>query len=134
MARELRIFLLDQSAELRELTRLGFDEHPGFRIVGEADDPVVGISLIAKHQPDAVVLDPARASGTEAIDRIREVAPRTAVVLHMSLSQTNGTPPVRVPGADGYVDKPAPINRLRETIRAAVLGRGFFVRHEEAVG
>ena len=75
----VRIFLLDDTRELRQRVRRALTESADLNVVGEADDPVDGLPLIVDLQPDVVVCDLSmpRMDGLEAIPHIaRERAGR----------------------------------------------------------
>ena len=75
--------LVDDEASLRRLLRSSLEARDGFEVVGEAADGAGAIDLVARYQPDVVVLDLGLPdlSGLEVIPRIRDVAPSARVVV-----------------------------------------------------
>ena len=79
----VRVALVDDEASLRFLLRASLESRPGFEVVGEAADGGAAVDLVARTQPDVVVLDLGLPdlSGLEVIPRIRAVAPMARVVV-----------------------------------------------------
>ena len=86
----VRVFLLDDTRELRMRVRGALTEDEGLRVVGEADDPVDGLPLIEDLQPDVVVCDLSmpRMDGLEAIPRIADCAPDAGIAVSPPLTAT----------------------------------------------
>jgi signal transduction histidine kinase len=116
------VFLCDDVAEARELTRAGVEEDPSLRVVGEAADGVSAVPGIAESGADVVLLDLSMpgGGGLEAIPRIRERIPRVRIVV---FSGRAGGPEL-TRGADGYVRKGEPFEEVRRAIHDAGDGRG----------
>ncbi|HEX2851375.1 MAG TPA: response regulator [Acidimicrobiales bacterium] len=84
--RRVRVALVDDTDAIRRLVRMHLELDGRFEIVGEATDGVAAIDLAARSTPDLLILDRQmpRLTGLEVIPRIREVSPRTVVVLYTS--------------------------------------------------
>lgn len=111
----VRVLLCDDVAELRELTRLGLEEHPSIEVVGEAGDARTGLAQVAALMPDLVLLDLSMPGmdGLEAIPLLREVKPDLGIIV---LSGFAADPMERVAtrlGADRYVQKGESFERLQ---------------------
>ncbi len=121
----VRIFLLDDTRELRHRVRGTLSESADLVVVGEADDPVDGLPLIADLQPDIVVCDLSmpRMDGLEAIPHIAEGAPGAGIVIFSGfLSAALGETALAL-GADRYVEKSAPLTELAQAVREAAEAR-----------
>lgn len=121
----VRVFLLDDTRELRYRIRRAFTDTDGLQVVGEADDPVDGLPLIADLQPDVVVCDLSmpRMDGLEAIPHIAEQAPDAGIVIFSGfLSQALGATALAL-GADRYVEKSTSLDELAATVRAVAQAR-----------
>jgi DNA-binding NarL/FixJ family response regulator len=121
----ISVYLVDDVPELRELIRLGMDEHPDFEVVGEAEDGQSAIEGIERIRPDAVLLDLSMPDmdGLQAIPHIRTSNPDVAIIVLSGFSEERMGPPARERGADDYVEKGTPIQELRDATRSAVAAR-----------
>jgi CheY-like chemotaxis protein len=78
----IRVALVDDEADIRDLWRMWLSEAGGFEVVGEAGDGDGAVSLAAREHPDVIVLDlamPGR-SGLEALGRLELCAPSTKIL------------------------------------------------------
>jgi DNA-binding NarL/FixJ family response regulator len=117
----VRVFLCDDVPELRLLVRFGLEQDPRLVVVGEAEDGPTGITGIAELLPDVVFLDLSMPGmdGLEAIPRIREVSPNTAIVIFSGFSATRMRRDALAQGADMYLEKGAPIAELHDAAHTA---------------
>ncbi len=100
-------------------------ESEDLAVIGEADDPVDGIPLIADLQPDVVICDLSmpRMDGLEAIPRIAKEAPNAGIVVFSGfLSDALGATALSL-GADRYIEKSAPLSELADAVRAVASAR-----------
>ena len=119
------VYLCDDVPELRQLLRIILEEDPGVRVVGESGDAEAGIEEIAELQPHVVLLDlsmPGR-DGLEALPVIRRVAPGTAVVVFSGFTEARMASLVLEAGADRYIEKGEPLERVREVVREVAISR-----------
>lgn len=120
MAAELpTVFLCDDVPEVRALLRFGLEETGELRVIGEADEPVSGVEQAAELQPDAVILDLSMPlmDGLTALPKFRKVAPRAKIVIFSGfLEDSQHTQAGDGEGADAYMSKDAPLDRLRSRI------------------
>ncbi len=111
----VRVLLCDDVAELRELTRLGLEEHPAIEVVGEAADAKTGLAQVTALMPDLVLLDLSMPGmdGLEAIPLMREAKPDLGIIVFSGFASD---PMERVAtrlGADRYVQKGESFDRLQ---------------------
>jgi DNA-binding NarL/FixJ family response regulator len=120
----IRIFLCDDVPELRALLRYGLEEDPELKVVGEAGSARIGIDAVAELQPDVVLLDLSMPGmdGLEAIPRLREAAPSSSIVVFSGFAAERMREPALELGADRYLEKGEPLDRVRATVRE-VAGR-----------
>jgi DNA-binding NarL/FixJ family response regulator len=120
----ISVFLCDDRAELRELTRYSLEETEDLRVVGEAGDADLGVERIEELQPDVVLLDLSMPgmSGLEAIRKIRVVSPRTAIVILSGMSRKRVADVCLALGASDFVEKCEPVERVRFAVREAAGG------------
>jgi DNA-binding NarL/FixJ family response regulator len=115
----IRVFLCDDLADIRLLTRLCLEEgETSFEIVGEADNGTSALAAIRASRPDVVLLDLAMpgVGGLELIPSIRELAPEVGIVVYSAYFTPRVENEVLARGADRYLKKGAPLGRLREVV------------------
>ena len=117
-ARKVRVALVDDSESIRRLVRLHLDLDGRFEIVGEAADGFAGIELVARTTPDLLIIDRhmPHLTGVEALPRIREVSPDTAVVLYTSDFDAGTYQAAIAAGALDVVLKEAPGDELVDSL------------------
>ncbi|GAA4670646.1 sensor histidine kinase [Nocardioides nanhaiensis] len=108
-----RVVLVDDTADLRELMRMALTRG-GYDVVGEAGDGRQGIEVCAAQQPDLVLLDLAMPvmDGIEALPGIRRRCPTARIVVLSGFGADQMAARAVAAGADGYVQKGAPIRSM----------------------
>jgi DNA-binding NarL/FixJ family response regulator len=121
----ITVFLADDVPELRELIRYGLEEDEDFEVIGEAADGRGAIEGVDQHAPHAVVLDLSMpdVDGFQAVLEIRSRRPEVAILVLSGFAADRMRKRVMEQGADGYVEKGAPMAQLRDLIRRAVAER-----------
>jgi DNA-binding NarL/FixJ family response regulator len=124
---DVRILLADDHAMLRDGVRMVLEAHPGFEVVGTADDGAEAVALAHSLQPDIAVLDVAmpELNGLDATREIRACCPETEIVI---LSMHEGEDYLREAlraGAAGYVLKRAAAKELVGAIQAVQRGESY---------
>ena len=115
----MEIFLVEDSAPIRERLAVMFDGIPGARLVGEAADADAAIREILAIRPDIVVLDLGLAGGTSGFDVLRAVRPQAPEIEFYMLSNFAADPYRQLAarlGARGFFDKSREFERVREAI------------------
>jgi DNA-binding NarL/FixJ family response regulator len=99
--------------------RLTLEEEPGVEIVGEADDGEAALRAIPESEPDVVLIDLSmpRTDGLDLIPRIRMLAPDAGIVVYTALISPRVEERALACGADRFLNKGAPLARLREVTR-----------------
>lgn len=122
---EIRVFLCDDTPELRRRVRSSLVTAGGLRVVGEADDPVDGLPLIGDLQPDVVVLDLSmpRMDGLEAIAHIHERAPDAGIIVYSGFLGATMARQALALGADCYLEKSEPLPVLGAAVREVAAAR-----------
>jgi DNA-binding NarL/FixJ family response regulator len=129
VASPIRVVLVDDSAALRLLVRLAFEEEPDFTIVAEAEDGASGVAAVAAHRPHLVLLDIAMPvmDGLHALTLIREESPGSIVVMLSAFTGSSGAiDRAMTLGAHGYIEKGGGVPELIADLRG-VLAREFKV-------
>lgn len=116
--RRVRVALVDDSESIRRVVRLFLDLDGRFTVVGEAGDGFAAIELVARTQPDLLIVDRhmPNLTGVEALPRIREVAPETAVVLYTSDADAGTYQAAIAAGALDVVLKESPGDELIDSL------------------
>jgi DNA-binding NarL/FixJ family response regulator len=122
MSPTIRVFLCDDVPELRALLRYGLEEDPALTVVGEAGNAADAIAAVGGLQPDVVLLDLSMPGmdGLEAIPRLRESAPRMAIVVFSGFAADRMRQPALELGAARYVEKGEPLEAVRATVHEVV--------------
>ncbi|MGH2838306.1 MAG: response regulator [Thermoleophilaceae bacterium] len=123
--RMVNIYLCDDVPELRHLLRIILEEDPDLRIVGESGDAQIGIEEIAELQPNVVLLDLSMPGmdGLEALPLIRRAAPDTSVIVFSGFTEARMASLVLERGADRYIEKGEPLERVREAVRELAISQ-----------
>lgn len=121
--RALRVVIIDDTSDLRELLRIAL-QRGGFEVVGEAGDGSRGIDIVRLHRPDVVLLDLAMPvmDGIEALPSIRRLVPAGKIVVLSGFGAQQMSARAVAAGADGYVQKGAPLGTILDYVRDVVAG------------
>jgi CheY-like chemotaxis protein len=117
----VRVVIVDDTIEIREILRRLFDRDDRFEVVAEGIDGNEAIELATRLQPDVLVIDQhmPRLGGVEALPAIRSAAPGTAVILFTARADAGVYQAALSAGALDVMDKsvgPALADRLAETL------------------
>lgn len=101
------LLVADDDADSRLLVAHALRGSETFRIVGEAPEAEVAVSLASSLQPDVVMLDPALSArdGAWALPGLREAVPLAKVVLHSAHPASELSFAALSGGAVGYLEK-----------------------------
>jgi DNA-binding NarL/FixJ family response regulator len=125
---ELRIFLADDHAIVREGLKALINAQPGMAVVGESGDGLDACEQIPKARPDVVVMDVSMPglTGSQATERLRRECPQVRV-LALTVHEDKGyIRQLLEAGAAGYVLKRAAPEELVHAIRV-VAGGGVYL-------
>ena len=117
-APRIRVALVDDEADIRDLWRLWLSEAGGFEVVGEAGDGDGAVALALRERPDVIVLDlamPGR-SGLEALGRLGACSPATKVMACSAYEELLSEAVGR--GAAGGYLKTRPDQTLPDSLKA----------------
>jgi DNA-binding NarL/FixJ family response regulator len=103
----IRVVLVDDTVEIRQLLRMALELDGRFNVIDEAGDGASAIKLAGEKQPDAVVLDLAMPvmDGLQAIPEIRREAPAAKILVLSGFDTRQMSSEALSRGADAYVEK-----------------------------
>lgn len=112
-----RVVVIDDTPDLRALLRIAL-ERAAYVVVGEAGDGQEGIEVVREHRPDVVLLDLSMPvlDGLEALPTIRRLVPDGTIVVLSGFGPTTMSDRALARGADGYVQKGAPLRSIIASI------------------
>ncbi|MFF9508938.1 response regulator [Streptomyces sp. NPDC014724] len=124
-ARVITLVVVDDHPVVRDGLRGMFDSAPGFRVLGEASNGVEGVDLVARLDPDVVLMDLRMpgGGGVAAISELTRRGDRSKVLVLTTYDTDSDTLPAIEAGATGYLLKDAPRDELFNAVRAAADGR-----------
>ncbi len=123
----IRVLLAEDHTIVREGLRMLLDAQPDIEVVAEAENGRAAVQLAREHHPDVAILDISmpELNGLEATRMIRNVSPRTQVlILTMHESDEYFFQAVDA-GAAGYVLKKVAAEDLVRAVRAVAQGDAF---------
>ena len=103
----IRVVVVDDETQVRDLFKWMLDLEDGFEVVGEAGDGKGGIASAAEHQPDLLLLDlqmPVM-DGLEALPLILKASPATKVVVVSGFPEESLEARALAAGAVAYISK-----------------------------
>lgn len=124
MSIPITVLLVDDHEVVRNGVSAFLDSQPDFEVVGEAKSGVEAVELALKHVPDVVLMDlvMAKMDGVEATREVKNVSPRTKIVVLTSYHQDEYIFPALQAGAISYILKDVKMNELADAIRRASQG------------
>ncbi|HSR44761.1 MAG TPA: response regulator transcription factor [Acidimicrobiia bacterium] len=99
-------------------------ENAGFKVVGSAENALAGVEVAREHQPDLVILDVLMPgiSGLEVVDKLKEAAPATKVVLLTASESEEDLLKAIKAGSVGYITKTTPLPQLVTAMQDVAAG------------
>lgn len=124
MTDQITILIVDDHALVRQGVRAFLETEPRFTIVGEAATGPDAVAQCAEYAPDVVLLDllmPGM-NGVEAARQIKQVSPKTQIVILTSYHDDDHILPAIRAGAVSYLLKDIEPAGLSEAVRKAAQG------------
>jgi DNA-binding NarL/FixJ family response regulator len=120
----LRIIVADDQASVREGLVLLLGLLPDIEVVASAADGRQAIDLVAKHQPDAILLDLHMPviDGIEATRQLTQLHPAVAIVVLTTYADDTSVLAALRAGASSYLTKDANRAGIASALRSAVSG------------
>ena len=116
----IRVYLCDDVAALRLVTRTVLELEPDLEVVGEAGDGRTALADVERLQPDVLVLDLSlpELDGLEVLEELARVSPGTRVVVFSGYPEEQLGAAALARGARSYVEKGADIDEVARAVRA----------------
>jgi len=124
----IRIVIVDDHALVREGIRALLEKDPDFQVVGEAGDGQEAIRLMARVQPDVVLMDvnlPGGIGGLEATEAILADNPQVRIIILTQYEQREYIKRALRIGARGYLMKRSVSEQLKEAIKTVHSGKRY---------
>ncbi len=129
LTRKITILLVDDHEVVRQGLKAYLDAQPDFRVIGEASSGEEAIEAAMEYLPDVLLMDLVMSGigGVEATRKIKDITPRTQIVVLTSYHQDEFIFPALQAGAISYVLKDVMMDDLADAVRKA--SRGEAVLH-----
>ncbi len=118
------ILIADDHEVVRNGIRSYLETIPDFHVVGEASSGEEALGMVADLIPDIVLLDLIMPGidGIETTRRVKQISPRTQIVVLTSYHEDVHIFPALKAGAISYILKDMKMEKLAEVLHRAVLG------------
>ena len=123
----IRVAIADDHAVVRQGLRTFLELQDDVEVVGEAADGAEAVELVARTEPDVVLLDLVMPGldGIDAARQIREVSPETKVIVLTSYADDDNVFPAIRAGAAGYLLKDVAPQELADGVRRVQRGEAL---------
>jgi two-component system, NarL family, response regulator NreC len=122
---KIKIILTDDHKIVREGLRMLLEKHPGFQVVGEADDGEVLIPIVRQLQPDVILMDVSmpNVNGFEATQQLVNEFPKIKIIgLSMHFEKRFIAKMISA-GAHGYLRKACASEQIIQAIQTVSNGK-----------
>jgi NarL family two-component system response regulator LiaR len=120
----ITVLIVDDHDVVRQGVHAYLDALPDFTVVGEAESGDAAVELARDLVPDVTLMDLVMpgTDGVEATRKVKNVSPRTQIVVLTSYHQDEHIFPALRAGAISYMLKDVKMEELAEAIRRAARG------------
>ena len=125
----IRVVIADDHPQVRSALRHVLELEPDFEVVAEAEDGAQAVAAVVRTGPDLVILDYRMPylNGVQVAEELRDVAPRTAMVMLTSEDDAGVRAAATRAGVARYLLKSGRADDLVRTLRAASTGHRLTV-------
>ena len=123
-SRKITILLVDDHEVVRQGLRAYLESQEDFKVIGEASSGEEAVEAAMEYLPDVMLMDLVMSGmgGVEATRKVKDITPRTQVVVLTSYHQDEFIFPALQAGAISYVLKDVMMDDLANAIRKAARG------------
>lgn len=127
MAESISVLLVDDHAMVRQGVRAFLETQSGVSVVGEAGSGDEAIQLTGQLIPDVILMDliMPNMDGVEATRRVKQVSPRSQIVVLTSYHEDEHIFPALKAGALSYILKDVSAEELASAVRKAAVGEAI---------
>jgi NarL family two-component system response regulator LiaR len=127
MTDTITVLLVDDHAIVRQGVRTFLATQPDLSVVAEAGTGAEAVTLAAQYVPDVILMDLIMPDmdGVEATRRVKQVSPRSQVVVMTSYHEDEHIFPALKAGALSYLLKDLSSEELAAAIRKAAVGEAI---------
>jgi len=124
MADSISVLLVDDHAMVRQGVKAFLITQPDLSVVGEAGSGEEAIQLAAQLIPDVILMDliMPNMDGVETTRRVKQVSPRSQIVVLTSYHEDEHIFPALKAGALSYILKDVSAEELASAVRKAAVG------------
>jgi NarL family two-component system response regulator LiaR len=124
MSEAITVLLVDDHHLVRQGVRAFLDTQPDIAVVGEADSGQAAVTLAEQYAPDVILMDLMMPGmdGVEATRRVKQISPRTQIIVLTSYHQDEHIFPAIRAGALSYMLKDVGPVELANAVRQAAAG------------
>jgi DNA-binding NarL/FixJ family response regulator len=118
----MKVFIVDDSALVRERIIAMITEHPGIEIIGQAKNAQEGINAIRKLKPDAVILDIRMpgGNGIEVLENIKKNGSSPTIIILTNYPYPQYRKKCMEAGADYFFDKSTEFHKIIEVLKKLI--------------
>jgi NarL family two-component system response regulator LiaR len=122
---KIRLLVVDDQTVVREGLAAILSFYPDVEVIGQAEDGQQALRLASQAQPDVILLDLVMPNmdGITTIPKIKEVAPKTKILVVTAYAENDRVYQAIKAGALGYILKDATREQLVAAIRDVAQGR-----------
>lgn len=123
----IRVVLVDDDAMVRTALSMILGGDPEISVVAQAPDGRAGLSVIAEHSPDVVLMDirMPRLDGLSATEELVRTGSPSKVIVLTTFDADDDVMRALQHGADGFLLKDTPPDRLIEAVRLVATGQSI---------
>ncbi len=124
MTNTITVLIVDDHEVVRNGIRGFLETIPEFSVIGEAGSGPAALDIVREHIPDVVLMDLIMPGmdGVETTRQLKQISPRTQVVVLTSYHEDSHIFPALKAGATSYVLKDLKMEKLAEAIHKAHRG------------
>jgi NarL family two-component system response regulator LiaR len=127
MSEPITVMLVDDHAMVRQGVKAFLATQPDLSVVGEVGSGEEAVKMAAQFVPDVILMDLIMPSmdGVEATRRVKQVSPRSQVVVLTSYHEDENIFPALKAGALSYILKDLSADELASAVRKAAIGEAI---------